>query len=72
MFALEVSGDPQAAAKLALANFKVQRESADIRLLARSAAAAGNSAAIKELRQWLALSGYRDRQLEPLLHAATT
>jgi tetratricopeptide (TPR) repeat protein len=72
MFALEVSGDSQTAAKLALANFKIQRESADIRLLARAAAAAGNATALKELRQWLALSGYHDRQLEPLLHAAPT
>lgn len=72
LFALEVSRDPQAAAKLAAANFKVQRESADIRLLARAAVAAGNSAALSELRQWLADTGYRDRKLDSLLRETAT
>jgi tetratricopeptide (TPR) repeat protein len=67
LFALEVTGDAQGAAKLAAANFKVQRESADIRLLARSAVAAKNSAALSELRQWLTATGYRDRKLDSLL-----
>ena len=72
MFALEVGGDSQAAVKLAAENFKLQRESADIRLLARSASVARNFAALNPLRTWLAATGYRDQKLEALLRATTT
>lgn len=69
LFALDVRGDARAAAELARANFKVQRESTDIRLLARAAFTAGDRAAAEELRAWLARTGYRDRKVESILRA---
>jgi tetratricopeptide (TPR) repeat protein len=67
LYALDVRNDARAAAELAHANFKVQRESTDIRLLARAAFAAGDRTALAELSAWLAHVGYRDRKVESIL-----
>jgi len=71
LYALEVRGDSSTAARLARGNFKVQRESADIRLFARAACAAGDRTGTEELRQWLGRTGYRDRKVESILRATT-
>jgi len=71
LYALEVRGDSRAAAVLAVANFKLQRETADIRLLARSASAAGDTAALRNLKRWVVSTGYRDQSIEPILRVTT-
>lgn len=53
-FQLMLNGDPQAALRLALDNWKVQREPADARILAEAASATGDSNAKAAVRQWLA------------------
>lgn len=71
LYALDVRGDSRTAARLARGNFKVQRESADIRLFARAAFAASDRSGIEELRAWLERTGYRDRKVESILRATT-
>jgi tetratricopeptide (TPR) repeat protein len=56
-FALELDNDPKTALRLALDNFEVQREPADVRVLAEAAAATGNAEAAEVVRKWLAHSG---------------
>ncbi len=53
-FELGLRGDAPSALALALANWKVQREPADLRILAEAATAAGDAAAIGIVKQWLA------------------
>jgi thioredoxin-like negative regulator of GroEL len=53
-------GSPPAALAAARRNFEIQREPADVRVLARAAVLAGNLDAQAELRRWLARTGYRD------------
>lgn len=56
-FELALAGDPRQALTLALENWKVQREPADLRILAEAAAAAGDAAALGIVKQWLAETG---------------
>ena len=56
-FQLSLNGDAQAALRLALENWKVQREPADLRVLAEAAAVTGDSSAKEIVRQWLAQTG---------------
>lgn len=56
--------------RLARANFAVQRETIDARLLARAASNAGDAAALGELREWCAATGFRDRLVDALLGPA--
>ena len=56
-FALQLNGDPQAALRLAKENWAVQREPADLRILAEAAAAADDAEAKATVQQWLAQSG---------------
>lgn len=56
-FALWLTKDPAAALRLATENWKVQREPADLRVLAEAAAATGDANAKAMVRQWLAESG---------------
>ncbi len=56
-FALWLAGDPAAALRLATDNWAVQREPADLRILAEAAAATGDSTAKATVRQWLADTG---------------
>jgi hypothetical protein len=56
-FELALGGNPRQALALALDNWKVQREPADLRILAEAATAAGDAAALGIVKQWLAESG---------------
>jgi hypothetical protein len=56
-FELQVNGDARAALRLARDNWAVQREPADLRVLAEAAAAAGDTAAQATVREWLAQTG---------------
>ena len=48
---------PKRARRYALDNWKVQREPADLRILAEAAAAANDAAALGTVRRWLAETG---------------
>lgn len=62
-FTLALLHDAHAALKLAQANWEVQREPADARILLESALAAGRPAAAQPVLDWLKQSGIEDRQL---------
>ena len=53
-FQLALNGDAKAALRLARDNWNVQREPADLRILAEAARATGDAAAKEAVRQWLA------------------
>jgi tetratricopeptide (TPR) repeat protein len=61
--------DRQAALVLARDNFNVQRETEDIRLFARAAAAARDPAALATLEEWLRRSHYEDIVVDQLLRS---
>jgi len=67
MFALEVEAMPAAALALARENVRRQREPLDLLVLARSARAAGDENAIREVDQLRREMGLRDRRLDALL-----
>ena len=56
-FQLQLNGDAPAALRLARDNWNVQREPADLRILAEAARASGDAAAKDTVRQWLAATG---------------
>jgi tetratricopeptide (TPR) repeat protein len=66
LLALDVERDDAHALTLAKANFEAQRETIDVRLLARAARARGDRATLIELRLWLEATGFEDRDLEAL------
>jgi uncharacterized protein (TIGR02996 family) len=53
-FELAIAGNATIALELAMQNWRVQREPADLRILAETAAAARNEAALATVRAWLA------------------
>lgn len=55
-----VDGDPARAVVAARANFQIQKELPDVRVLARAARAARDTQALDTLRQWMLDTGYRD------------
>lgn len=57
-FELFLRDDAQSALTLALANWKVQREPADLRVLAEAAVASGDAGALGVVRQWMADTGF--------------
>lgn len=63
LIALDGDHDAARALELAKANFETQRETLDIRLLARAARASGDDATLRSLTQWIHQTGYEDRQL---------
>jgi len=65
-------GDVQAALASAQANFRVQKELTDVRLLARAAVAARDPRARQQLVEWLHSTGYRDAVTENILGAAAS
>jgi hypothetical protein len=67
LFALAVDDRPADALALALANWQVQREPADARLLAEAAVAAGQPQALAPLTTWITETGFRDAETEALL-----
>lgn len=72
LLALEVERDGEQALALARANFAVQKELADVRLLARAAVAARSVTAQRELREWLHARGWRDARTEAWLRQVVT
>ena len=65
-FALYLDGRPQRALVLARANWNVQREPADARILLEAALAAGHPEAADPARAWLAGNGVEDQRLVTL------
>lgn len=61
---------PALALDAARRNFDVQKELADVRVLARAARAADDAPSLKSLRQWFTETGYRDSFTESILDAA--
>ncbi len=66
-FALEIVRDPPAALKLARENWTVQRESADLRILAAAAKAAHDADALREVDEWLRRTRLEDARLTALM-----
>ena len=62
-------GDARRALEAADRNFSLQKQLADVRVLARSAIAAGDAAARGRLVDWLHATGFRDSVAESILHA---
>jgi tetratricopeptide (TPR) repeat protein len=62
-FALDVLENPQQALELARANWRTQREPADLRIYARAAQAAASAVDLRVVKDWLATTGYEDRTL---------
>jgi hypothetical protein len=52
-FQLQLNGDPKLALRLAQENWKVQREPADLRILAEAAHATGDTSARETVQRWL-------------------
>ncbi len=78
-FVLRVQGDAGRALRLALANWRVQREPRDARAVLEAALAAGNAAAARPVLQWMAANHIADvrlgalaAQLDTLPRANTT
>ena len=70
-FELHLNGDPKAALRLARDNWTVQREPADLRILAEAAAATGDAPAMDAVRQWLAQTGLECPAVAALVDADT-
>jgi Tfp pilus assembly protein PilF len=66
-FALAVTDEPRRALTLALANWQVQREPADARVLLASALAAGERGAVREAITWLRASRLEDVRVQALI-----
>jgi hypothetical protein len=65
-FELEVQGDAVSALRLARANWKVQKELADARLVLQSADVAGNPGAAIDVLQFIKTTGLVDMRMKPL------
>ena len=62
-FVLEISHDPALALRLARENWAVQRESADLKILAAAAKAAGDAGALREVEEWRRRNRLEDASL---------
>lgn len=65
-FLLHLKGDAAQALQVAAANYQVQREPRDARILLEAALAAKSPAAAQPVLDWLARSGFEDTRLRPL------
>lgn len=65
-FLLHLRGDAARAVAVAAANYQVQREPRDARILLEAAVAAGDGAAAGPVRDWLDRSGFEDVRLRRL------
>ena len=65
-FLLRLKRDTALALKIAQANFQVQREPRDARVLLEVAVAAGDASAAQAAREWLHSSGFEDAHLRSL------
>jgi Tfp pilus assembly protein PilF len=68
-FELALRGDAAQATRLALLNWAVQKEPADLRILADSAAASGDRQAARTVTEWVARTGIEERAVTALLPA---
>jgi Flp pilus assembly protein TadD len=66
-----VNHEPGRALAAARANFELQKELSDVRVLARAALAARDRQALSALRQWMLDTGYRDSVTTGILDAAS-
>jgi hypothetical protein len=62
-FELALRNDPQAAVRLARSNWAVQKEPADLRILAEAAAASGDREAAQLALDWVATTGLEDQTI---------
>jgi Tfp pilus assembly protein PilF len=69
-FELRLRQDAKAAVALASANYAVQREPRDARILLEAAIAAQDSASAEPAREWLRTSGFEDARLRRLGQAS--
>ena len=67
LIALAIDNDPARAVALARANFDVQREPADARVLAAAGRAARDAAALRVVEDWQRATGLEDVALARLL-----
>jgi predicted Zn-dependent protease len=65
-FQLQLRGNARLASRLAAANYAVQREPRDARVLLEAALAAGDGAAAQPARDWLSSSRFEDAYLRQL------
>ena len=65
-FQLRLRKNPALALQLAAANYQVQKEPRDLRVLLEAALAAGDAAAAKPGRDWLQSTGFEDARLRAL------
>ncbi len=65
-YLLHLTGDPVAALAVAAANYRVQREPRDARVLLEAAIAARDAGAAQPVRDWLRSSGFEDPHLRQL------
>jgi tetratricopeptide (TPR) repeat protein len=68
-FELFLRGDAKSALFYAVANWQVQREPADLRILAETAAASNDASALRLVRTWLADTGFEYPAVAALLGA---
>jgi tetratricopeptide (TPR) repeat protein len=66
-YVLEIAGDSARALALARENWKVQRESADLRILLSAAKAAGDAAVLQEAGEWVRAHRLEDAAITTLL-----
>lgn len=65
-FELEIRSNPRRAVELATANYTVQREPRDARVVLEASIAAKDASAAQGVRDWLASSGFEDQRLRQL------
>jgi len=65
-YLLHLAGDPAAALAVAAANYRVQREPRDARVLLEAAIAAKDAGAAQPVRDWLRSSGFEDAHMRQL------
>lgn len=65
-YQLRLRGDAKQALRLAVENYRVQREPRDARILLEASIAAGDAAAAQVARDWLRSSGFEDARLRAL------
>ena len=69
-FVLEIEHEPRAALGLALDNWRVQKESADLRILVAAARAAADPVALQTAADWINHNHYQDHRLTPATHGS--
>lgn len=69
-YRLRLRGDAAAALRLAVENYRGQREPRDARILLEAANAAGDAQAAAAARDWLRTSGFEDPRLRQLAQAS--